>query len=120
VASAKTKVVINKVGNFYGIGSEDDAFPSIPLVSTFKTKSGAWMVTYWLPWHPQEMIKTATVDVRVSGATYKDPVLVDILEGDVFDVEMTVESDGMTVFRNVPLADYPLAIVERGEIEFEK
>ncbi len=41
-------------GMFYGVGHEDDAFPSVPLVAGFVTAEKHYLVAYWLPWHPQE------------------------------------------------------------------
>jgi len=115
----RTTVEIIDAGSFYGIGKEDDAFPSIPLVSTFQATTGSWMAAYWLPWHPQELIEKATVDLRVMGVAYADPVLVDLLDGNAYTIQMSAGADGTIVFHDIPLVDYPLLIIERSEVELE-
>jgi len=36
-------------GMFYGIGEEDDVFPSVPLMASFNTEEGKHLIAYWLP-----------------------------------------------------------------------
>lgn len=112
-----SNIKISDPGVFYGIGDEDDAFPSIPLVSTFRTSDGKSMVAWWLPWHPQEIIREGSITLTVSAMTFKDPVLIDLLDGEVYSVEVKRSNDGSSSFINVPLADYPFVIAERGEVE---
>jgi hypothetical protein len=114
-----TKVKIIDQGIFYGIGAEDDAFPSIPLVATFRSDSGDCFIAYWLPWHPQELIREGTVTIHAMNIAYRNPVLVDLLSGSVFPVDVTNNDDGSCTLNNVPLADYPFIIAERDEIDLE-
>jgi hypothetical protein len=86
-------------------------------VSTFKTSDGKSMVAWWLPWHPQEIIREGSITLTVSSMAFKNPVLIDLLDGEVYSVEMKKSDDGSSSFINVPLADYPFVIAERGEIE---
>jgi hypothetical protein len=44
---------------------------------------------------------------------------VDLLTGDVYALEEYESASGMTKFSGLPLADYPLAIAERGELLFK-
>lgn len=118
--ATETKVEIRDPGVFYGVGREDDAFPSIPLVSTFRSSAGAGFVAYWLPWHPQEIIREGRVDLIARSMDFKDPVLIDLLNGGVYDVQMNSDAKGGCVLRNLPLADYPFVIAERSEIEMDQ
>jgi len=112
---SNSKVVVVDQGIFYGIGREDDAFPSIPLVSSFKSKDGLSLLAYWLPWHPQEIVKDATVTLKVDNATFKEPVLIDLLDGEVYNLSMKIEGS-MCVFENIPMTDYPFVIAEKSQV----
>ncbi len=112
----EAQTTVREQGTFFGIGHEDDAFPSIPLVATFRTSDGTPLVAYWLPWHPQEMIRAATIDLSVRGLPFKDPVLVDLLDGEIHPIAAQVR-EGRTVFPGLPLTDYPYVILERDEID---
>jgi hypothetical protein len=109
-------IKVRDQGIFSGIGREDDAAPSIPLVTAFTTSLGHCFVAYWLPWHPQELIREAKVDLEAEGMTFKNPVLIDLLDGEVYSLHGETNPAGVPVFRNIPLADYPFAIAERDEI----
>jgi polysaccharide biosynthesis protein PslG len=111
------KIKIVDQGNFYGIGDEDDAYPSIPLVSSFKTNTDKYFIAYWLPWHPQEIIKEGKIELKTGFVKFKDPVLIDLLNGEVYNMDVSVQNDGTVIFKNIPLADYPYVIVERSEIK---
>lgn len=113
----KHKVTVRAAGVFYGIELNDDAFPSVPLVASYRTASGQALLAYWLPWHPQEIIKTATIDLEVNDVAFKNPVLVDLLTGMVYKLDQVVRNGQSTLFQNVPLADYPFIIVERDELQ---
>jgi hypothetical protein len=118
ITNEKTQVSITDEGIFYGIGKEDDAFPSIPLVATFKSSNGSAFYAYWLPWHPMELVKEGHIDLTVEISLFQSPVLVDLLTGNVYPVSLMKEN-GKSVFKNIPLTDYPLVIMERKELEIE-
>lgn len=108
-------------GIFYGI-SEDDAFPSVPLMAAFTDGDGHHLVAWWLPWNAQEnVIEPAKVNITMKDISFKDPVIIDLLTGDVFDAHqyLSVQS-GESQFTGIPLTDYPLVIVERNTIQFNK
>jgi len=116
----KYEFQIHDQGVFYGLGVQEDAYPSVPLVASYKTNQDQYWVAYWLPWNAQEHIEDfATVSLKVNGASYDDPVLLDLLTGEVFAMEDVSREDNSVKFNNVPLGDYPIAIVERDEIEFQ-
>jgi hypothetical protein len=114
------KVDVLDQGIFYGIGEEDDAFPSIPLVASFSDDSGNNLVAWWLPWNAQEYLpKLATIKIRLEGIQFKDPVMLDLLEGKVYEVNDFINENGNCTFNNLALADYPLLIVERKSINIK-
>ncbi|TFH01835.1 MAG: hypothetical protein E4H13_03825, partial [Calditrichales bacterium] len=112
----KTEIEITDPGIFYGIGKEDDAFPSVPLRAIYVNDDKQLLVAYWLPWHPQEIINPAYVDLRVEG-TFSDPVRVDLLNGEVYAVNQFHSEGNWSVFTGIPMADYPLIIMERSAVE---
>jgi hypothetical protein len=117
--TAKTTIAVHDAGGFYGVGEEDDAFPSRPLVTTFGTTNGRHLVAYWLPWHPQETVREGRVDLVAGTLAFTDPVLIDLLTGDVFPVKNMTREGGVTTFHDVPLSDYPFVIAEKSEVPLE-
>ena len=114
---SKASIEVKDPGVFYGIGSFEDAFPSIPISGAFKTKDNNHLIVYWLPWHGQEYLpKLALVDL-VTPLEFSDPVLVDLLNGRVYQLEVE-KGDNTSTFSNLPLADYPMLIVEKEELVF--
>ena len=107
-------------GMFYGVGPEDDAFPSVPLAAGFVTSEQQELIAYWLPWHPQEYTPDpATVKLEIKDCQFTDPVRIDLLSGKVYTIESYANMDGNVVFRNLPLSDYPFIIAEKEKVDFE-
>jgi len=116
----KYKVDILNEGIFYGIGPEDDTFPSIPLVVSFRDENGKDMVAWWLPWNAQEYVPIpATVKLTLEGVHFAEPVLVNLLTGYIYEAGSYVEENGSVVFQNLPLTDYPLVLVDKKHINFK-
>lgn len=106
-------------GIFYGI-SEDDAFPSVPLLAAFVDDNGNHLLAWWLPWNAQEnLFEPATVNIMVKDFEFQDPVLVDLLTGEIFEARqyLSTQSEG-SQFKGVDLTDYPLIIAERNTIDY--
>ena len=106
---------VSSPGSFYGIGEYEDAFPSVPLLAAFRSEDAGFLA-FWLPWIPQETISdfaTVSLDVR---SEFKDPVLLDLLQGNIYALPDFQSSAGNARFGGLPLADYPLVIAERNEI----
>lgn len=106
-------------GVFYGIGKEDDAFPSVPLVATYSDGEGHALLAWWLPWTMQEFLPAlARVSIRLADVDFSDPVLLDPLSGQVYEVDVEHAGQGC-VFKGLVLADYPFMVVERSTIDVE-
>lgn len=107
-------------GIFYGI-SEDDAFPSVTLVATFTDDEGNNLVAWWLPWNMQEFLpKFASVNINLENLQFKEPVMIDLLTGDVYDInEKVIALEKGCLLKEIPLADYPLVIADRGTLNFQ-
>ncbi|MDI1319115.1 MAG: hypothetical protein PSW75_02835 [bacterium] len=109
-------VTVTAPGQFAGIGGADDAYPSIPLVAAYRNAAGATLLAYWLPWQPQEYTpRPATITLRVPGAHFTEPVLVNLLDGSVHALATPRDENGMAIFTGLPLFDFPLVISERAQ-----
>lgn len=106
---------VEDAGSFYGIGKHEDAFPSVPLLASFRSADAA-LLALWLPWIPQETISDyATVSLEVATG-FNEPVLLDLLTGQVYAIAKFESNNANTRFENLPLADYPLLVAERSEL----
>lgn len=113
---AEYKIDIVDEGVFYGI-SDDDAFPSVPLVATFTDTKGNNLLAWWLPWNAQEnLAKLATINIKVNGICFEEPMMVDPLTGKVYEITVSQSGEACQI-NNVPLADYPFLIVEKSTIK---
>jgi hypothetical protein len=74
-------------------------------------------VAYWLPWRMQELVHPAKVELKLSGARIKDPVLVNLLDGNVYQIPVKAGGDGVIGFSTLPLADFPFVIVGRNQVK---
>ena len=111
------KMEVVDQGIFYGIGEEDDAFPSVPLLATFSDKDGNNLVAWWLPWNAQEYLpKLAKINIEMKGINFTDPVMLDPLTGEVYEIKVMNNELGC-IFNNTFLADYPFIVVERKTIK---
>jgi len=51
-------------------------------------------------------------------ATFQDPVLVDLLTGDVYQLDDYQIQSNAASFEGLPLTDFPMAIIESDEIKY--
>ena len=115
--SSKPVITVMSQGQFFGVGVYDDAYPSIPLVAAYHSKQGHPLLAYWVPWQPQEYTpKPARINLRVIGSKFNSPVLVNLLDGSVQSITTMHVENGVTVFNDLPLLDFPLVIAERSEV----
>jgi len=104
-------------GIFYGIGEYEDAFPSVPLVATYSAENGNKLVAWWLPWNMQEYLpELAKVTINLAGMSFVDPVMLDPLTGEVYEIGIENKENGC-VIEEAFLADYPMIVVERETIK---
>jgi hypothetical protein len=116
---AKYKFDIVDQGVFYGI-KWDDAFPSVPLLASYRNAEGRNLIAWWLPWNMSEYLpKLATIDITIHEVGFKNPVMIDLLEGKVYEVKNIEISTSETRFRNLPLADVPFVICEKELIKIK-
>lgn len=105
-------------GVFYGI-SEDDAFPSVPLLASFQNEQGSHLIAYWLPWNAQEYLpELAKISLVVENTNFNDPVLLNPLDGSVYEIEDYQQQFGKASFTTLPLGDFPMLIMEKKEVNF--
>jgi hypothetical protein len=104
-------------GAFYGIGEYEDVFPSVPLVATYSAENGRKLVAWWLPWNMQEYLpKLATIRISLPDFNFIDPVMLDPLTGEVYEINIVNDKKGCLIEETV-LSDYPMIVVERETIE---
>ena len=116
----KHKIIVKDEGMFYGIGSGDDAFPSIPLVTYFKNNNGQFAIAYWLSWHPQEFTpNSAKIDLVLENVKMKQPILIDLLTGKTYELKNISYENGKMVISNIPLQDYPFLIMEKQNVNYK-
>lgn len=110
-------LAVTQAGQFFGIGENDDAYPSVPLIATYRKASGAPLIAYWLPWQPQEYTpRPARIELRLPPSLgFRDPVLINLLDGSVRALPAP-SADG--ILRDLPLFDFPLIVAERTEISW--
>ena len=105
-------------GMFSGIGPEDDAFPSVPLVAGFVTAEKHHLIAYWLPWQPQEYTPDpAIINLELKDCGFEKPVRIDLLSGEIYEISDFEMEQGKIIINNIPLTDYPFIIAELDEID---
>ncbi len=116
ITNTEHEIQVLDQGMFYGIGSEDDAFPSVPLVAGFVTDQEHYLLAYWLPWHPQEYTPDhARINLTVKNFKFQKPVRIDLITGEVYKINDFESTENQTVFKGIPLTDYPFIIAELDE-----
>ena len=89
-------------------------------VFPFTSRSGRGNVlAYWdRSFMPSDSTECASAQILCDAFDFHEPVLVELISGKVYDIpaEKTVRMDGYTIFRDMPLADSPLVIVEKKQI----
>ncbi len=111
------EIKINDPGMFYGIGSEDDAFPSVPLLASFRDDQQQWLFAFWLPWHAQEYTPDpANCSITLNMVNMTDPVLINLIDGKVYRISDFAKGEDHITFNKLPLLDFPFIIAERASI----
>jgi polysaccharide biosynthesis protein PslG len=97
-------------GVFYGIGPHEDRFPCV-IRSLALQREDVPMLAYWIPWRPQEIVQPATVDVKWEGVEWDEPVVVDLMTGEVTAAERVDKA------LRVPMSDCPMLLAERASLD---
>ncbi len=85
-------------------------------VMTFK-KGGSPICVYYIPTDvAEEMKEPRIVTVEMFGKL-EEPVLIDMYNGTVYEIEDSEEGEYTSKFKDIPLYDYPLVITEGKLIE---
>ena len=88
---------------------------------SYKDDNDNWFIAWWLPWNMQEYLpELARIDIQMEGVTMTDPVLVDLLSAEVYEVGDVEQNGSSILFKGMVLADYPLVLAERGTINLMK
>ena len=67
-------------------------------------------------YRPKVETLPARADLTIQGIALREPVLVDLLSGEVYPVSVEQTEQGLRLV-DMPLADYPYALVERSHVE---
>ena len=112
-------------GSFRGIKGENlnrdedepysGAKAPIPIQVLGLTGSGGDAVVYYTPWRMQEYIKPAKVKIRIKDVSIKDPVIVDLLTGQVYKPETSTQRKELTI-KGIPLTDYPIVVIGKQSV----
>ena len=122
------KIDVMDAGSFFGVrGSYPESYGApysnakvpTPIEVFAATGSGGNAVVYWLPWRMQEIVKPARINLEIKDLRINDPVLVDLLSGDVYAAPS--ENSGNSIkFAAVPLTDYPFIIIDKTLLKIDK
>lgn len=79
-------------------------------------RQGSFLAVFWYPANLQADWSGELVDIEISfpaATSVSQPVLVDLLTGNIFGLDFRLEDGSSLLLTNVPLSDYPLVITER-------
>jgi len=106
LSAEEAEIEVVSPGTLYGVGPHEDRFPCVPWQVVLRRGSTS-MLAVWVPWRPQEFVKSGTVRTTLAGQSWNEPVVVDPLTG---QVSPAVETGGAV---ELPLSDYPFFGPER-------
>ena len=71
---------------------------------------------------PDDAFVTRPGDVAVKGMSFKDPVLVDIVTGRVYEIpgKRISKTGDFVIFKDMPVYDAPMLIAEKSVLPIEK
>ncbi len=95
------------------------------IYSTLLSIGRGTVLAYWDTSRAADEYTPRNIDLVLSGTSFngfRNPVLVDLLSGDVFELGSNAvkgqKSKEILAFQQLPLADYPMLIVERNNLEY--
>jgi len=122
------KINVRDAGSFFGVeGAYPESYGApysnakapTPIEVFAATGSAGNAIVYWQPWRMQEFVKPANIDLAIKSVHIKNPVLVDLLSGDVYTMQHKNSQDSIKV-SGVPLTDYPLLIIDKGLVKIAR
>ncbi len=99
--------------------------PQQPFCAAFE-KNGKPFYAYYYPTYLEDECGMLETDVCVriqnifKNDVMQDPVVVDSLTGDIYEPEKREDFKSVTLLYGLPVAEHPMFIMERSEVEFEK
>ena len=93
------------------INSQTPLELSAVQTTTFK-KNESRLYAYWLPTSVADE-KPIEYMASVCVEPMKNPMLIDMLTGEVFEIEEKKEWGGLVEYKNLPLTNYPLVLAEK-------
>ena len=111
-------VIDQPVDTIVGFSVESKAKRAI-TAHAFQKEDGATVATLWFSdKQPDDALTTQSVDVTLRGVTFKEPVYVDLLSGQVYEIpkkNWQKQAEGIE-FRKLPLLDIPILITEKATV----
>ena len=96
------------------------------VATTFRTPTGDPLFIYYTAFdfsgNYTGICYTARCDAKLTvpaALAPKDPVLVDMLRGDVYSVANRTKDGGSVTFPGLPLVDYPIVVADRSQVKME-
>jgi len=86
-------------------------------------KEGTSVVLLWYGDEvPSDALEWDLVDLTIQGASFQDPVYVEMITGKVFELDTSAwkSEGGSTTFTQLPIWDSPMMLAERAQVELRK
>ena len=114
-----------KAADASGVSLTPKSDGTAPTVATmFRAENGSPLFVYYTAFdfsgNYTGTCYTARCDARLSvpkALAPSEPVLVDMLRGGVYSISSRSESDGTVTYSGLPLVDYPLAVLDRSQVD---
>ena len=105
-----------------GLLAYESDCPRTMAVAGFE-KEGTSVVLLWYSDEvPSDALTWNPVDLTIQGATFQDPVYVEMITGKVYELDRSAwKAEGETVtFTKLPVWDSPMMIAERSQVGLRK
>ena len=84
-----------------------------------KKGTGQCVLTFWdCSDHPENTNDTTPAEITLTGATFDEPVWVDMVTGAIYELpkDRVVTEDGKTLLKDIPVYDAPVLITEKSVV----
>jgi len=93
------------------------AADSVSIFTLREKATGSPMVVYWLAVPMQTELSLGKITLGIEAQRLEDAILVDLLDGRVYQVPPPRDAGGTATFENLPLSDSPLVLCARAVVE---